>query len=588
METTQVPVLIVGAGPVGTTIANLLGVYGVRALVIERSAAIHDYPRAVGLDDEALRTFQAAGLCRQMLRDMIQNVPMRLYGARKECLAEIQPTTREFGFFRRNLFSQPLGEATLRAGLGRFPHVEMRLGVELLDLAQDADGVTATVRGADGARSAIRAQYLVGCDGGRSTVREGILKLPFEGKTHAHKWAVLECEDDPLDAPYTALHCEPARPYVCLRLPYGLRRWEFMLFPGEDAEQMLSPEKVQALLRAHVADPSQLKIIRARVYTHNSRVAGSFVVGRICLAGDAAHITPPWIGQGLNAGLRDAFNLAWKLAWIVQGRLQPALLQSYHDERHAHARAMIDLADLFGAVLSQRNRLVAWARDRLLLSLRAIPRLRDYVLQMRFKPMPRYEQGIVQESGRRSDDAAVGRMFIQPMVESGGEVRHLDDIVQSRFVLLSWRCDAMAGAGTPLLDQFAQLKVVCICAVRSRSGAHEVPQPAGACPSTLLVEDAEGQLDGWFKEHGVDWVLLRPDRYVAAMGLAQEAAQRLGALCDALLPPLSALESAQESARLAAASISHAQSSASQADAAHHSALSAAADVPLAADAHGR
>ncbi|MGC3984450.1 MAG: bifunctional 3-(3-hydroxy-phenyl)propionate/3-hydroxycinnamic acid hydroxylase [Pseudorhodoferax sp.] len=587
METTQVPVLIVGAGPVGVTIANLLGAYGVRTLVIERSPAIHEYPRAVGLDDEALRTFQAAGLSELMLRDMIQNVPMRLYGARKECLAEIQPATREFGFFRRNLFSQPLGEATLRAGLQRFPHVELRLGVELLDLAQDAEGVTATVRGADGTASAIRALYLVGCDGGRSTVREGLLKLSFEGRTHAHKWAVLECEDDPLDAPYTALHCEPARPYVCLRLPYGLRRWEFMLFPGEDAEQMLSPQKVQQLLRAHVADPSTLKIIRARVYTHNSRVAGAFVTGRVCLAGDAAHITPPWIGQGLNAGLRDAFNLAWKLAWIVQGRLRPELLQSYHDERHAHAKAMIDLADLFGAVLSQRNRAVAWVRDRLLLALRAIPRLRDYVLQMRFKPMPRYEKGIVQESGRRDEDAAVGRMFIQPLVESGGAVQRLDDIVQGRFVLLSWRCDAMAGAGPQLLDQFAQLKVMRICAVRSRSGAHEVPRPAGACPPALLVEDAESQLNGWFQAHGVDWVLLRPDRYVAAMGRAHEATARLGALCGAWLPPPSAMPAA----RLAAASMALARSSASQAEACSGSAEDAAfrADpAPVAEDAPHR
>lgn len=540
----EVPVLIVGAGPVGVTLANLLGTYGVQTLVVERSPAVLDYPRAVGLDDEALRTFQAAGLAEEM-RDMIQNVPMRLYGARKECLAEILPKTREFGFFRRNLFSQPLGEATLRAGLERFPHVELRLGVELLEIAQDADGVRATLRDAAGAVSTIRAQYLVGCDGGRSTVREGFLKLPFEGRTHAHKWAVLECEDDPLDAPYTALHCEPARPYVCLRLPYGLRRWEFMLFPGEDAEQMLSPEKVQELLRSHVADPSRLKIIRARVYTHNSRVAGSFVVGRVCLAGDAAHITPPWIGQGLNAGVRDAFNLAWKLAWIVQGRLKPELLHTYHDERHAHAKAMIDLADLFGAVLSQRNRAVAWARDRLLLSLRAIPRLRDYVVQMRFKPMPRYEKGIVQDGGSLTDNAAIGRMFIQPLVECGGEVRRLDDVARSRFILLSWRCDAMADAAKPLLDRLVQLKVAHLCAVRSRTGQHELPLLDAACSSPLLVEDAEGQLDDWFRAHRVDWVLLRPDRYVAAMGSAREATTRLAALCDAMLPSAPPLVSAR-------------------------------------------
>ena len=556
MEQAQVPVLIVGAGPVGATIANLLGTYGVRTLVIERSTSIHDYPRAVGLDDEALRTFQAAGLADEMLRDMIQNVPMRLYGARKECLAEIQPATREFGFFRRNLFSQPLGEATLRKGLQRFPHVELGLGVELVNLAQDETGVTATVRNGIGETSTVRAQYLVACDGGRSTVREGLLKLPFDGKTHANKWVVLECEDDPLDAPYTALHCEPQRPYVCLRLPYGLRRWEFMLFPGEDGEQMLSPQKVQQLLRSHVADPSKLKIIRARVYTHNSRVSGSFVIGRICLAGDAAHITPPWIGQGLNAGLRDAFNLAWKLAWIVQGRLKPQLLQSYHDERHAHAKAMIELADLFGAVLSQRNRLVAWARDRFLLSIRSIPRLRDYILQMRFKPMPRFDKGIVQDSGVKHSDAAVGRMFIQPLVEHEGMVARLDDVVQDRFVLLSWRCDVLGNPGVGLQDQLDRLKVVRMSAVRSRSGRHEKDPFTASRPQPLLVEDVDNQLNSWFQAHRADWVLLRPDRYIAAMGTSKEAVPRLTKFCEALLP-VPRRHSDARSALIAASALAH-------------------------------
>ncbi|HEX5739412.1 MAG TPA: FAD-dependent monooxygenase, partial [Hydrogenophaga sp.] len=317
--TIETEVLVVGAGPVGVSIANLLGHYGVKTLVVDRSPQVLDYPRAVGLDDEALRTFQAVGLAEAMLQDMIQNVPMRMYTADKRCFAEILPSTREFGWFRRNLFSQPLGEATLRKGLARYPHVTTQLGVALQSMEQDADGVTAVIQAENGEAFSVRARYMVGADGARSTVRERLLKIPYEGQTHPNKWVVIECDQDPLDAPYTALHCEPRRPYVCLRLPYGLRRWEFMLFPGEDAELMLAPDKVQELLRNHVADPGQLNVIRARVYTHNSRVAKHLVAGRVCLAGDAAHITPPWIGQGLNAGLRDAFNLSWKLAWMVQG-----------------------------------------------------------------------------------------------------------------------------------------------------------------------------------------------------------------------------------------------------------------------------
>ena len=531
-------VLVVGAGPVGASIANLLGCYGTPTLIVDRSPHVLDYPRAVGLDDEALRTFQAAGLADDMLRDMIQNVPMRMYTAARQCFAEILPSTREFGWFRRNLFSQPLGEVVLRRGLERFPHVELRLGTELIGLAQDETGVTATLRDAQGAQSQVRARYLVACDGGRSTVREGILKLPFEGRTHAAKWVVIECDQDPLDAPYTALHCEPARPYVCLRLPYGLRRWEFMLFPGEDAEQMLAPDKVQELLGRHVPQPERLNVIRARVYTHNSRVAGSFVSGRVCLAGDAAHITPPWIGQGLNAGLRDAFNLAWKLAWILQGRLKPELLASYHDERHAHAKAMIDLADLFGSVLSQRNRFVAWMRDRFFLSIKNIPRVRDYVLQMKFKPMPRFTKGVVLNSGDARRDELVGRMFIQPNVErEAGRTRRLDDVVGARFVLLSWCGDALAGAPAGLHAQLERLGCDSYVGVRSRSVRSETCLHVPVRPSGTVIEDVENTLHFWFQAKGVDWVLIRPDRFIAAAGKVGDAVPQLSAFCEAVLPP---------------------------------------------------
>lgn len=530
-----VPVLIVGAGPVGVSIANLLGSYGVETLLIERSSEILNYPRAVGLDDEALRTFQAAGLAEPMLRDMIQNVPMRMYTARKKCFAEILPSTREFGWFRRNLFSQPLGEETLRKGLARYPQVSMKLGVELVSLSQDSEGVEAIVHSVDGQRQTIRAQYVVGADGARSTVRE-LMKVEYEGQTHPNKWAVIECDGDPLDAPYTALHCEPSRPYVCLRLPYGLRRWEFMMFAGEDEEQMLKPAKVLELLRAHVPDPERLNVIRARVYTHNSRVAKSFVVGRVCLAGDTAHITPPWIGQGLNAGLRDAFNLAWKLAWIVQGRIKPELLQSYHDERHAHAKAMIELADLFGSVLSMRNRFLAWLRDCFFLSIRNIPKVRDYVLQMRFKPMPRFSTGIVLNSGAGARDELVGRMFIQPNVEViPGDTRRLDDVIGGRFALIGWRCDPLAKAPADLLERLQRLGCDRFVGVRARSSSVEVAASDVSRKAITVLEDVENDMHFWFERRSVDWVLIRPDRFVAAVGSGSDAVSQLTSFCDKVL-----------------------------------------------------
>ena len=532
----QVPVLVIGAGPVGVTLANLLGRYGTRTVVIERSPEILDYPRAVGLDDEAMRTFQAAGVADALLRDMIQNVPMRMYSARKQCFAEILPSTQEFGWFRRNLFSQPLGERAMREGLARFPHVTLGLGIELLALEQDSDGVRATLRHADGHTQVLRADYVVGADGARSTVRE-LAAIAYDGKTHPRKWVVIECDQDPLDAPYTALHCEPRRPYVCLRLPYGLRRWEFMLFPGEDGEQMLQPAKVRELLGQHVTDPGRLNVIRARVYTHNSRVARQFVQGRICLAGDAAHITPPWIGQGLNAGLRDAFNLAWKLAWVLDGRLQPAALHSYHDERHAHARAMIELADLFGAALSITNPVLAWLRDRIMLAVKDIHGVRDYILQMKFKPMPRFTQGVVQGAQERGAGAdQIGRMFIQPRIErEDGSVQRLDEALGPGFALLTWQRNLIGDASDELRTLLQRLGCRPVAAARGRS-LQGMQLRSAAVPGCEVVEDSENLLHFWFQRTGVDWVLLRPDRYVAALGPAAALESRLASFGQRFLP----------------------------------------------------
>lgn len=526
-ETINVPVVVVGAGPVGVTIANLLGVYQVETLVLERSPEIFNFPRAVGLDDEALRTLQSANLVDSMLKDMIQNVPMRMYTADKKCVAEILPSTKEFGWFRRNLFSQPLAEVTMREGLAKYPHVTLQTGQEVESLVQDADGVTLTVKNEEGQSRQIRTQYVIGADGGRSTIREKILGLSFEGKTHPNKWVVIECDDDPLDAPYTALHCEPDRPYVCLRLPYGLRRWEFMLFPGEDSEQMLSPEKVNELLGRHVADPTALNVIRARVYTHNSRVAGTFVKGRVCIAGDAAHLTPPWIGQGLNAGMRDACNLAWKVAYIVQKKIKPEMLASYDDERREHAKAMIDLADTFGSMLSQTNKAVAKMRDLFLLTFGQIPRIKDYVLQMKFKPMPRYSKGMVINSGNKQQDCLIGRMFIQPLVEtSNNSTVKLDEALGKGFALISWHQDAISQLPENIKNSLK--KIDCSFLVADRMRSNTVAKLKQSVSNDVnVLEDTENALHFWFQEAGVDWVLLRPDRYVAATGKKEEAEKTL-------------------------------------------------------------
>lgn len=168
-----------------------------------------------------------------------------------------------------------------------------------------------------------------------------------------------------------------------------------MLFPGEDAEEMLTPQRVRDLLRHHVRDPGVVEVIRARVYTHHSRIAARFVEGRVALAGDAAHLMPPWAGQGMNTGIRDVTNLCWKLAAIVSGQARPSLLDTYDQERRPHAQAMIDLSTTLGRILSPTRPSAAWARDWLLRTASLAPAVKKWTLEMRFKPVPHYRNGFV-------------------------------------------------------------------------------------------------------------------------------------------------------------------------------------------------
>ncbi|WP_176051479.1 bifunctional 3-(3-hydroxy-phenyl)propionate/3-hydroxycinnamic acid hydroxylase [Burkholderia sp. BCC1644] len=505
-------VAIVGAGPNGVAMANLLGLYGVATTIIEKAPQIVEFPRAVGIDDEALRMFQTAGLADELSRDIIQNVPLRMYKANGECFADIRPSMREFGWWRRNIFMQQLAERTLRDGLARYPHVSLRTSEEVVGVEQDDERVTLQVRRADGQCYLLEADYVVAADGGRSPMRE-LLSVKLAGTTHPIKWVVVDVKNAGLEQPCTALNCDPRRPNVCIYLPFNFRRWEFLVFPHEDEEAIARPESIRALIAPYVDDVERIEIVRARTYTHHSRVAERFVVGRVALVGDAAHLSPPWIGQGLNAGLRDVGNLAWKLAGVVKGVLHPGVISTYESERRDHARAMIDLADTFGAMLMPTNRLVAFLRDCFLGLARYAPGLKDYILQMRFKPMPSYTRGVVLPGA--PDDAA-GRMIAQPDVETADGVRRkLDDVLGPWFSIVGWQCDPQACLSDDDRAYWVSLGATFVQVSRSRSGTGRERRMASAHGSTC-VEDVDNALADWFDRHAGPLVVVRPDRYVAA------------------------------------------------------------------------
>ena len=334
----------------------MLGQSGIDTVVIDRKETTVGEPRAVSIDDESLRTMQAIGLVGEVLKNEVTGYGVHyLTEPGGRCFAKVEPTASEYGYPRRNAFRQPLFEATLREGLARFPSVRMCFGHTLEKFTQDAGGVTATVKRADGTALQVKADYMVGADGGRSPVRE-MLGVAMSGSTFKSRWLVVDTEND--DDPFwqTRVYCDASRPVVDVPGPHRTRRYEVLIHPHEDADEAMRPERVTELLRPF-RQGRATDIVRKVVYTFHARMADKWRNGRIFLAGDAAHLTPPYAGQGLNSGIRDAHNLGWKLAAATRGTISDEALDSYETERRPHAWALIRLALNLGAYLFYRDRL---------------------------------------------------------------------------------------------------------------------------------------------------------------------------------------------------------------------------------------
>jgi 3-(3-hydroxy-phenyl)propionate hydroxylase len=500
----DVDVVIAGGGPVGVLTANLLGLHGVRVLVVERESTPHAQPRAFSCDDEALRIYQSAGLIDALKPDLRQSRRVTYTGVGGRQIAELKLSEVDFGFGYSPIwfFHQPLLEKRLREGLGRFAGARLRLGTEVESFDEDATGMTVHLHDvASGARSAVRARYLVGCDGGRSTVR-GLLGLSLEGRDDDEPGITISGTVAEKDAPAdSSIVCDPLRPGFVGRGPLGQFRLEFRLRPGESSEALLEPGSVRRVIAPFV-NPDRMKVERAQLYHFRCLMAPRWRQGRTFLAGDAAHMMPPFMGQGLVSGLRDAANLAWKLARVIQGRAPEALLDTYEQERRPHVRAMLDISTRLGSVFQTHSVVLARLRDVLTRGIQHVPSVRRFVEGFRFKPPPSIEEGWLLGGRRAGRDVPEGSYFPQPPVRlASGEERLLDDTLGTGFAVVSRKRGPATEAARGLAEALGAR-----CVTVSPEGTRSA-DPAE-------VEDGTGRLEAWFTRHGVDVAVVRPDRFV--------------------------------------------------------------------------
>jgi 3-(3-hydroxy-phenyl)propionate hydroxylase len=461
----------------------------------------------------------------------VPNQILRFFDGNRRLLAEMAPPDARFGWPKRNGFVQPLVDAELLSGLARFDHVEVRWGQPMVSCTEGPDGVTVQLSGQP---EPVSARYVIGCDGGRSATRR-LMGVTFDGTTSATRWLVIDLANDPLGHPNSEVGADPVRPYASISIAHGIRRFEFMIHADESDELAQDPEFAQKLLATFLPHPDRVDVIRRRVYTHHSRIASSFRAGRLLLAGDAAHLMPVWQGQGYNSGIRDAANLGWKLAAVINGQAADRLLDSYDVERRKHARAMIDLSTMVGRVISPTNRHVAGLRDRVIRAASVVPTLKRYILEMRFKPMPRYEQGaVVHAVTPPPPTSPVGTLFIQPRVDTRAQQNILlDDVLGAWFAVLCWNNDPRELLGAEAFDKWKALGARFI-AVRPQTQLHWNPDGSPGTPDVTVVGDRTGALKAFFDAHSESVLFLRPDRCIAGACIAQRAPELSASIFEAL------------------------------------------------------
>lgn len=498
----RTPVVIIGAGPVGVTAALLLARRGVRSVVMERHQDVYPLPRAVVVDDEVRRILQSVGVHEEFAALARPARGLRLLDARHRVIAEFARSPQgHHGFPQTSMFDQPELERLLRDALANRPECELRGGVEVVSVTQDTNGpndATGPVRvtfrrdGSD-EEEHLWTDAVLGCDGAGSITRDAVGAV-WEDLHFQESWRVIDVRTSRQVRTWEGAEqiCCPTRPATFMRVGEDRYRWEFRLPDDQPLDGPDGWERLRNLVAPWAdlpSDPSlgdDFEVIRQAQYTFRARLAGRWRRGRVFLLGDAAHLTPPFVGQGLCAGLRDARNLTWKLARVLRQGADEGLLDTYERERKPHARRVIRVAVAVGWAMTGGQDRGAAVRRAVVGAVCRLPGVtaavsRDLSPALTAGPLVRRRPGLIRRM-------PAGTFCPQPWVLHDGRRVRLDDLLGDSFAVLT------------AVPPTAQMT-----AVATALGAR-----------TIRVDDLgdDGALAAWLARGRADAVLLRPDRVV--------------------------------------------------------------------------
>jgi 3-(3-hydroxy-phenyl)propionate hydroxylase len=525
-ERSEFDVVIVGLGPVGAVAANIAGLLGLKTLVLERTDHAYLKPRAIVFDAEVMRIFASIGLAERIAKASralggsiylgADRHPIRTFRARQPAHAK--------AWYPSNLFYQPELESILRDGLNRFSNVTVSLEHELAALRDFGGWSTLNVIAHGSSQSLeIRARFVLACDGASSTVRK-LLQIPLDDIGFEERWLVVDTfVSGPMRWPsthaipeevqrgeYSLMLCDPARPSTLIPGVGRHRRWEYMLLPGERDDDVVGSEWLRQQLSQWI-DPQDVEIVRSAVYRFRALIAQRWRINNVFLLGDAAHQTPPFYGQGMCHGIRDAAQLMWKLDLVLNDVSTARLLDSYQVEREPHVREIVAASVRAGAQVCILDPEAALARDK---------EFRRIEFERRNAPVaitdvvPPIRAGII--------DSNTGGMRLPELAVTTGDGRPLDDMLAGRFTLLTRREEADA--------------LPAELAAGWRRIAGQTLRVGAADDSDCPVRDASGEVSNWLAQRQAYCAIVRPDRYVYAMpGDRESLYEHISILLETLL-----------------------------------------------------